>query len=59
MKTYQEFDINYFQDEDGMFNAEVCRPFAGASRGGRRCRKRIAMQWTPSKAASKRARKVQ
>ncbi len=23
MKTYQEFDINYFQDEDGMFNAEV------------------------------------
>ena len=23
MKTYQEFDIDYFQDEDGMFNAEV------------------------------------
>lgn len=23
MKTYQEFEINYFQDEDGMFTAEV------------------------------------
>jgi predicted RNase H-like HicB family nuclease len=23
MKTYQEFAIHYFQDEDGMFNAEV------------------------------------
>jgi len=23
MKSYQEFDINYFQDEDGMFTAEV------------------------------------
>ena len=23
MKSYQTFDINYFQDEDGMFNAEV------------------------------------
>lgn len=23
MKTYQEFGINYFQDEDGMFTAEV------------------------------------
>ena len=23
MKTHQEFDINYFQDEDGMFTAEV------------------------------------
>ena len=23
MKKYQEFDINYFQDEDGMFTAEV------------------------------------
>lgn len=23
MKTYLEFDINYFQDEDGMFNADV------------------------------------
>jgi predicted RNase H-like HicB family nuclease len=23
MKMAQEFDINYFQDEDGMFNAEV------------------------------------
>ena len=23
MKSYQEFDINFFQDEDGMFTAEV------------------------------------
>ncbi len=23
MKNYQEFEINYFQDEDGMFTAEV------------------------------------
>ena len=23
VKTYQEFEINYFQDEDGMFTAEV------------------------------------
>ena len=23
VKSYQEFDINYFQDEDGMFTAEV------------------------------------
>src|SRR5207248_8893361 len=23
VKNYQEFDINYFQDEDGMFTAEV------------------------------------
>ncbi|MHB8521492.1 MAG: type II toxin-antitoxin system HicB family antitoxin [Limisphaerales bacterium] len=23
MKQYQEFDINYFQDEDGMFTARV------------------------------------
>ena len=23
MKTYQEFEINYFQDEDGIFTAEV------------------------------------
>ena len=23
MKTYQEFSINYFQDEDGMFTAKV------------------------------------
>ena len=23
VKTSQEFEINYFQDEDGMFNAEV------------------------------------
>jgi len=23
LKSYQEFDINYFQDEDGMFTAEV------------------------------------
>ena len=23
MKNYQEFDINYFPDEDGMFTAEV------------------------------------
>ena len=23
MKAYQEFEINYFQDEDGMFTAEV------------------------------------
>ena len=23
MKQHQEFEINYFQDEDGMFNAEV------------------------------------
>ena len=23
MKNYQEFAINYFQDEDGMFTAEV------------------------------------
>lgn len=23
MKTHQEFEINYYQDEDGMFNAEV------------------------------------
>ena len=23
MKNYQEFDIDYFQDEDGMFTAQV------------------------------------
>jgi predicted RNase H-like HicB family nuclease len=23
MKKYQEFDINYYQDEDGVFTAEV------------------------------------
>jgi predicted RNase H-like HicB family nuclease len=23
MKNYQEFEINYFQDEDGMFTAQV------------------------------------
>jgi predicted RNase H-like HicB family nuclease len=23
MKTYQEFEINYFQDEDGYFTAQV------------------------------------
>ena len=23
MKTYQEFEINYFQDEDGIFTAQV------------------------------------
>lgn len=23
VKSYQEYDINYFQDEDGMFTAEV------------------------------------
>jgi predicted RNase H-like HicB family nuclease len=23
MKKYQEFDINYYQDEDGIFTAEV------------------------------------
>ncbi len=23
MKNYQDFEINYFQDEDGMFTAEV------------------------------------
>jgi predicted RNase H-like HicB family nuclease len=23
MKKYQEFDINYFQDEDGIFTAQV------------------------------------
>lgn len=23
MKNYQEFEINYFQDEDGMFTAEI------------------------------------
>ena len=23
MKTYQEFDINYYQDEDGVFTAQV------------------------------------
>jgi predicted RNase H-like HicB family nuclease len=23
MKPYQEFEINYFQDEDGMFTAQV------------------------------------
>jgi len=23
MKRYEEFDINYFQDEDGIFTAEV------------------------------------
>jgi len=23
VKTYHEFEINYFQDEDGMFTAEV------------------------------------
>ena len=23
MKKYQEFEINYFQDEDGMFTAQV------------------------------------
>jgi predicted RNase H-like HicB family nuclease len=23
MKTYQEFDIDYFQDEDGIFTAQV------------------------------------
>ena len=23
MKNHQEFEINYFQDEDGMFTAEV------------------------------------
>jgi len=23
MKTYQEFEINYFQDEDGFFTAQV------------------------------------
>jgi predicted RNase H-like HicB family nuclease len=23
VKQYQEFEINYFQDEDGMFNSEV------------------------------------
>jgi predicted RNase H-like HicB family nuclease len=23
MKSYEEFEISYFQDEDGMFNAEV------------------------------------
>ncbi|MGA2222418.1 MAG: type II toxin-antitoxin system HicB family antitoxin [Verrucomicrobiia bacterium] len=23
MRTYQEFDIDYFQDEDGMFTARV------------------------------------
>lgn len=56
MKTYQEFAIDYFQDEDGMFTARV-PAIKGCLAWGKTLEEAYATPWTPSRAAWKRGSK--
>jgi hypothetical protein len=56
MKKYQEFEINYYQDEDGVFTAEV-PSIRGCVAWGKTLPEASATPLTPSRVALRCVRK--